>query len=59
MSDFSEAIKTEIKKSKQTLLYLSDISGLSLDHISKMRQGKRLPQDEEKIKNSPFINIYV
>lgn len=50
MSDFSEAIKTEIKKSKQTLLYLSDISGLSLDHISKMRQGKRLPQDEEKIK---------
>lgn len=50
MSDFSEAIKREIKKSKQTLLYLSDISGLSLDHISKMRQGKRLPQDGEKIK---------
>lgn len=50
MSDFSEAIKAEIKKSRQTLLYLSDISGLSLDHISKMRQGKRLPQDGEKVK---------
>ena len=41
MSEFSEAIKAEIKKSGQTLLYLSDASGLSLDHISKMRQGKR------------------
>lgn len=50
MSNFSEAIKAEIKKSKHTLLYLSDISGLSLDHISKMRQGKRLPQDGDKVK---------
>lgn len=50
MSEFSEAIKEEIKKSGQTLLYLSDASGLSLDHISKMRQGKRLPQDTEKIR---------
>lgn len=50
MTIFSEAIKKEIKKSKQTLLYLSDISGLSVDHISKMRLGKRLPQDEEKVK---------
>lgn len=50
MSEFSEAIKEEIKKSGQTLLYLSDASGLSLDHISKMRQGKRLPQDSEKVR---------
>lgn len=50
MSEFSEAIKGEIKKSGQTLLYLSDASGLSLDHISKMRQGKRLPQDAEKVR---------
>ena len=50
MSEFSEAIKAEIKKSGQTLLYLSDASGLSLDHISKMRQGKRLPQDTEKVR---------
>lgn len=50
MSEFSEAIKEEIKKSGQTLLYLSDASGLSLDHISKMRQGKRLPQDTEKVR---------
>lgn len=50
MSEFSEAIKKEIKKSGQTLLYLSDASGLSLDHISKMRQGKRLPQDTEKVR---------
>lgn len=50
MSEFSEAIKTEIKKSGQTLLYLSDASGLSLDHISKMRQGKRLPQDTDKVR---------
>lgn len=48
MSEFSEAIKEEIKKSGQTLLYLSDASGLSLDHISKMRQGKRLPQDIQR-----------
>jgi len=50
MSEFSEAIKEEIKKSGQTLLYLSDASGLSLDHISKMRQGKRLPQNTEKVR---------
>lgn len=50
MSEFSEAIKAEIKKSGQTLLYLSDASGLSLDHISKMRQGKHLPQDTEKVR---------
>jgi len=50
VSVFSEEIKSEIKKSGRTLLYLSDISGLSLDHISKMRLGKRLPQDEKKIK---------
>lgn len=49
MSDFSEMLKEEIKKSKQTLLYLSDISGFSVDHISKMRLGKRLPQDAEKV----------
>lgn len=50
MSAFSEEIRQEIKKSGKTLLYLSEISGLSLDHISKMRMGKRLPQDEKKIK---------
>ena len=49
MTAFSDAIKQEIKKSKKTLLYLADSSGLSLDHISKMRLGKRLPQDETKI----------
>lgn len=51
MTAFSDAIKQEIKKSKKTLLYLADSSGLSLDHISKMRLGKRLPQDETKIKS--------
>jgi len=50
MSAFSEEIRQEIKKSGKTLLYLSGASGLSLDHISKMRMGKRLPQDEKKIK---------
>jgi len=50
VSVFSEEIKSEIKKSGRTLLYLSGISGLSLDHISKMRLGKRLPQDERKIR---------
>lgn len=50
MTAFSDAIKQEIKKSKKTLLYLADASGLSLDHISKMRLGKRLPQDENKMK---------
>lgn len=50
MSAFSEEIRQEIKKSGKTLLYLSGVSGLSLDHISKMRLGKRLPQDEKKVR---------
>lgn len=50
MSVFSETIKQEIKKSQKTLLCLADASGLSLDHISKMRLGKRLPKDEDKVK---------
>lgn len=50
MSAFSEEIRQEIKKSGKTLLYLSGASGLSLDHISKMRMGKRLPGDEKKVR---------
>ncbi|MDO5408392.1 MAG: hypothetical protein Q4F28_13850 [Eubacteriales bacterium] len=50
MSVFSETLKSEIRKSGKTLLQLSDASGLSLDHISKMRLGKRLAKDERKVK---------
>lgn len=50
MSKFSEEIKKAIEESELTLLSLSDASGLSLDHISKMRRGVRLPQDTEKVR---------
>lgn len=50
MSKFSEEIKKAIEESELTLLSLSDASGLTLDHISKMRRGVRLPQDTEKIR---------
>ncbi len=50
MSKFSEEIKNAIEESELTLLSLSDASGLTLDHISKMRRGVRLPQDVEKIR---------
>ena len=36
MSKFSEEIKKAIEESEMTLLSLSDASGLSVDHISKM-----------------------
>ena len=49
MSKFSEEIKKAIEESEQTLLSLADASGLSVDHISKMRRGVRLPQDTEKV----------
>lgn len=49
MSKFSEEIRKAIEESKQTLLSLADASGLSVDHISKMRRGVRLPQDTEKV----------
>ena len=49
MSKFSEEIKKVIEESEMTLLSLSDASGLSVDHISKMRRGVRLPQDTEKV----------
>lgn len=49
MSRFSEEIKHAIEESEMTLLSLSDASGLSVDHISKMRRGVRLPQDTEKV----------
>ncbi len=50
MSKFSEEIKKAIEESELTLLSLSDASGLSLDHISKMRRGVRLPQDTDKVR---------
>ena len=46
---FAEEIKNAIEESEMTLLSLSDASGLSVDHISKMRRGVRLPQDTEKV----------
>ena len=49
MSKFSEEIKKGIEESEMTLLSLSDASGLSVDHISKMRRGVRLPQDTDKV----------
>lgn len=49
MSKFSEEIKKVIEESEMTLLSLSDASGLSVDHISKIRRGVRLPQDTEKV----------
>ena len=51
MSKFSEEIKKAIEESEMTLLSLSDASGLSVDHISKMRRGVRLPQDTERDRN--------
>ena len=50
MSDFSEKLSQEIKNTNKPLRYLAEASGLQLDYISKMSRGKRLPQDEEKLK---------
>lgn len=49
MSQFSDALKAEIKKSAKTLPYLSEASGLSIDHISKMRSGARVSHSEQKV----------
>ncbi len=50
MSDFSEKLAQEIKNTNKPLRYLAEASGLQLDYISKMSRGKRIPQDEEKLK---------
>ena len=46
MSEFSEKLNLEIKKTKKPLHYLAEACGIQLDYISKMRRGKRIPQDE-------------
>ena len=50
MSDFSEKLAHEIRNTNKPLRYLAEASGLQLDYISKMCRGKRIPQDEEKLK---------
>ena len=50
MSDFSERLTQEIRNTNKPLRYLAEASGLTLDYISKMSHGKRLPQEEEKLK---------
>ena len=50
MSDFSERLTQEVRNTNKPLRYLAEASGLTLDYISKMSHGKRLPQEEEKLK---------
>ena len=50
MSEFSEKLSQEIRRTNKPLRYLAEASGLQLDYISKMSRGKRIPQEEEKLK---------
>lgn len=49
MSEFSEKMKEAIKKSRFTMPYLSEMSGLSVPNLYKICQGKRLPKEKEKM----------
>ena len=51
MSEFSERLSQEIRKTNKPLRYLAEASGLQLDYISKMSHGKRIPREEEKLKS--------